>query len=174
MAEPQVRRDERALAALFGLLALLAAWQLSRDETPDLPVSLAMPLQRPAARAGGGAAADFAEVLERPLFAPDRGHARQVAPPATAMAAVPQATPAAALQGWTLVGLTSRGAHVVALVRQGSDGPSRLLRSGDLLDDWTVLGRAGRHGLLLHRDGEQTELTMAAHAGPSFSASEPK
>jgi hypothetical protein len=178
MADPQNRRDDRrddrALAALFVLLALLAAWQLGRDETPDLPATLALPLARPAARAGGGAAADFAEIVERPLFSQDRGRARVVVAPAPAAAAVPETAPAAALEGWTLVGMTSQGDRVVALVRQGTDGPTRMVRSGDLLGDWAVLGSQGLRALLLERDGEQAELTMAGHAGPSLPTSEPK
>ena len=179
MAEARNSRDERALGALFVLLALLAAWQLARDETPDLPASLAVPLQRPAARAAGDPAAEVAEILDRPLFSSDRGRDRgregQAATrPASVAAAEPEATPATALEGWTLVGLTSQGDRVVALLREGANGATRLVRSGDVLGGWTVLGQGGRRVLLLQRDGELAELSIMGHAPPSLPTSEPK
>jgi hypothetical protein len=175
MAEPLHRRDERALATLFVLLAVLAAWQLSRDEAPELPASLALPLQRPQPRAGGALAADFAEVLARPLFNPDRGQARLApAPAASAAAAEAEPAPATALEGWMLIGMTSQGERVVALVRQGTEGATRMVRSGDLLGDWTVLGSRGPRTLVLQRDGEEAELAIAGHAATSLPTSEPK
>jgi hypothetical protein len=175
MADARNSRDERALGALFVLLALLAAWQLARDETPDLPASLAVPLQRPAARAAGDPAAEVAEILERPLFSSDRGRERQaVTRPASVAVVEPEAAPTTALEGWTLVGLTSQGDRVVALLREGANGATRLVRSGDMLGGWTVLGQGGRRVLLLQRDGELTELSIMGHAPPSLPTSEPK
>jgi len=175
MAEPRNSRDERALVALLLLLALLAAWQLARDETVDLPASLAMPLPRPAPRGAGEPAAAFAEILERPLFSRDRGQGRQAAAVPKAVATPePDTATATTLDGWTLIGMTSQGDRVVALVREGQGGATRTVRSGDTLDGWTVIGSRGRRVMLLQRDDDQAELSIAAPASTSSTSSEAK
>jgi hypothetical protein len=167
-APPREQRDERALLALLLLLALLGAWLATRDETPDLPSPVALPLERPAPRGAAAPVPDYAETLRRPLFSPDRGASGSAAPPPAAPVAVPEAAPGGAggsLDGWTLVGFTVQDGRVLALLQEGSGTPPRRLRSGEELAGWTLAGTAGRRGVRFERDGETFDLTLPGLAG---------
>ncbi len=167
------RRDERALLALILLLCVLAVWQVSRDDTPDLPDTVAVPLQRPAVRQSGATVPEYGEVLDRPLFHPSR---RRTPEPESARPepAQPATAVRAALEEWVLVGLMDLGDRAIALVRQGANGPVLTVRTGEQLGDWTLVGAAGRGSALFERDDEQTELVMPARDETNASQANPK
>jgi hypothetical protein len=166
-------RDERALWALILLLGVLAVWQVSRDDAPDLPDSVATPMQQQTPRQTSYKVPDYADVLERPLFHPSRRRVPDPEP-ASPEPAPPRAAPRDGLDGWILVGLIDLGERTVALLRQGANGPVQTLRTGDQLGEWTLVGAAGRGAALFERDEEQLELTMPGRDDINSSQANPR
>jgi hypothetical protein len=159
--------------ALILLLCVMAIWQMSRDDTPDLPDSVAVPLQRPSVRQSGGTVPEYAEMLERPLFHPSRRRTPEpeAVPPEPVL---PATAVRGGLDGWTLIGLMDFGDRAIALVRQGANGPVQTLRTGEQLGDWTLIGAAGRGAALFERDEEQLELIMPARDDTNASQVNPR
>ncbi|HXH03626.1 MAG TPA: hypothetical protein VNN09_09930, partial [Candidatus Competibacteraceae bacterium] len=143
-----------AALALGGLLA----YELSHP--PTLPP---LPAGNPAPVAGGGALAlpplkelpplsAYQEIVERPLFLPDRRPPAEEPPP-------PE--PVAEEGEWLLQGVMITEDVTVALIQpQGGEGKTLLLRVGDNLDSWSVESIAADQVVLSREDGESRTLPL--------------
>jgi hypothetical protein len=151
------RREVWGLALLALTLAGLAGWQLLAPEEEALP-GIAMPVRPPTQAAPAQPAADrpeLTDILERPVFTPAR---RRYLPVAEALAAPPPPPKPAdppLSDSYQLMGLTSAGGQVTALLRAATGGALLRLRSGEQLEGWTLAGLAGRRTLAFERDGER-------------------
>ncbi|KXX64953.1 type II secretion system protein N [Marichromatium gracile] len=105
----------------------------------------------------------YAEVLERPLFRPDR---RPPPPPAPVQASAEQRQAAIALERLTLTTVLITPRQRAAWVRIADDGgDSQRVEVGDRLGDWTVSAIHPEH-LLLERQGRADRLPLRDFTRP--------
>jgi hypothetical protein len=161
-------------AVLLGMAALLAGvlaleWQ---GWAPDAGLPAPPPARAPAAGADAAAAADvdpfalepppkeeYASVVERPLFLPER----RPPPDEPEEETVAEEEPLTELDGVDLTAVVITPALVSAWVRGGGDNEVKRLRLGDDFLGWTVKTIEPAR-LVLERQGETDELPLRDYA----------
>jgi hypothetical protein len=127
------------------LLVVTAGLQIAMPSTVDLPEDSPLAARR-APEPGEPVAANYAAVLARPIFAPDRAPV------------ILQAQTAGSLSGYDVVGTAVAGNIAAALVR---DATGRIIRikPDAILQGWRVVS-IDRTQLTLDRDGERRVLAV--------------
>jgi hypothetical protein len=142
------RRSPELLPALaIAALLIAAGLQVAAPSSPALPEDAVLAPRR-APEPSEPAARNYAAVLARPIFAPDRAPV------------LLQAQTAGSLSGFEVIGTAVAGPISAALVR---DATGRILRvkPDALLQGWRVVS-IDRTQMILDRDGERRSLTVTA------------
>jgi hypothetical protein len=148
------RRSPELLPAIATVVLLMAAGvQAAAPSSAALPEDTVLAPRR-APEPAEPAARNYATVLARPIFAPDRAPV------------LLQAQTAGSLNGYEVVGTAVAGPISAALVR---DATGRILRvkPDAVLQGWRVVS-IDRTQMILDRDGERRSLNVTsvpAHAG---------
>lgn len=147
-----------------GLAALAPAESAGVPEADDVPPSSANPLIRIAI-------GSLDEIVERPLFSPDRRA------PAEEPPAVVEFTPPAEEQfspdDFTLLGVVDAGADKTALVRSNRTNEVLRLRPGQDFDGWT-LQEVGDKSVIIAREGQDYPLKLFGTKPPAAAAAAPE
>jgi hypothetical protein len=152
-----------ALAAMIALQLAAAFRSGNADAGASTPASAgsAAPFALPPV-------ATFAQVVQRPLFAPGRRPPRAV--PA-AVAAGPTPAPPAALSpppAVDLVGIVRSGSFRTAILRK-RNGPTRRLQEHGIIDDWSV-DAIEESSIVLSNQGRTITLPLAKRGGAGLPA----
>ena len=142
------RRSPELLPAFAAVLLLVTAGlQIAMPRSVDLP-ERSSAAARPAPEPAEPAARNYAAVLARPIFAPDRAPV------------ILQAPTAGSLNGYEVLGTAVAGKVAAALVR---DATGRVIRvkPDAMLQGWRVVS-IDRTQLTLDRDGENRVLAVTA------------
>src|SRR5437764_4300136 len=153
------RRSPELLPAIGTVVLLIAAGlQVAVPSATALPEDTVLAPRR-APEPAEPAAQNYAAVLARPIFAPDRAPV------------LLQAQMAGSLSGFEVIGTAVAGPISAALVR---DATGRILRvkPDALLQGWRVVS-IDRTQMILDRDGERRSLTVTA-AAPRAGAINPQ
>jgi hypothetical protein len=143
-----------ALALLLGIQLVLPSQTTLPDVQSRLP-RRTRPVQAPPLP-------EYAEILNAPVFAPDR------------KPSVSGGTAQAAASGFTVLGLAA-GRGVGAAVLKGPDGATHVARPGDTISGWRLVSMDRNH-LVLEREGRRLSVGFdpehPAPAGPAGAAGE--
>jgi len=151
------------LAALWlgpGPLAHWRQWQAPAPQAPNLDDARASAL-----RPNPAAAADYPDILARPLFYPAR---RPCQPASAASAAAPAAPPPTAIEQVRLQGLVA-GPLLTGVMLQ-EDGNDRFVRTGEQVGDWTLRAIEGRDAVR-ERAGQQRRIQLSVLPDPDAAPS---
>ena len=132
--------------------------------TPPRPLPPEIKIPSAEAQAGAGSTSDFAQILARPVFAPDRRPPPPPAPPAP----IPPPDPLATIQ---IQGIFS-GANAGIMARV--DGKVRRIKIDEAVGPWTLKSVEGRD--VIFGQGDETRklrLEYARRAPPILQATSP-